>query len=327
MPGRDPPRPKRISRAPGLFSDRVELGDVAASALIGVSGGRDSVALLHALVQRGSRALTVCHLDHGLRPESAEDARFVSELAAQWQLAFVSVRVDVAAEAKQRRQSLETVARDARYAFFATIARERRISRLFVAHHADDQVETLLFNLFRGAGSAGMGGMRGVAVKTLNGVALEIVRPLLGVWREEIDRYVARHGLAFREDESNLDPRHTRNRLRHTILPALEASFGRDIRRALWRSAEILQAEDDFLANLPAVGGARAEALAVGELRAHPLALQRRVIQAWLRGGGVMNVGFAEVEAVRGLTDGSRAKVNLPGDRHARRKEGRLFLE
>ncbi|MDQ3624780.1 MAG: tRNA lysidine(34) synthetase TilS, partial [Verrucomicrobiota bacterium] len=113
--------------------------------MIGVSGGRDSVALLHALLQRGARALVVCHLDHGLRPESEEDARFVAALAAQWQLAFVSTRVDVAELARQRKQSIETAARDARYAFFARVAAQRGLARLFLAQHADDQVETLLF--------------------------------------------------------------------------------------------------------------------------------------------------------------------------------------
>lgn len=297
-----------------------------APALIGVSGGRDSVALLHALAGAGFRMLVVCHLDHGLRAESAEDAKFVRKLARGLKLPCVVEREDVAVRAKRRKQSLETAAREARYAFFARVAAKRRCARLFLAHHADDQVETLLFNLFRGSGAAGLGGMSPCTTRVIDGVKLEIHRPLLGVWREEIDAYIAEHQLAFREDASNADPRHTRNRLRHELLPDLERAFGRDVRRAVWRAAEILRAESETLdALLPA--DAEQPQLDVASLRALPLALQRRQLHAWLRTQGVPQVGFEEVERVRSLIDGSKAKVNLPADWHARRRTGRLFLE
>jgi tRNA(Ile)-lysidine synthase len=295
-------------------------------ALIGVSGGRDSVALLHALAARGQR-LVVCHLDHALRAESREDAAFVQRLAERLGCEFVGRRENVAARAKRTKQSIETAAREARYAFFAKVARERGVRRLFLAHHADDQVETFLFNLLRGSGAAGLAGMRVVTTRVIRGVELEIVRPMLGVWREEIDRYVARHELEFREDASNDDPRHTRNRLRHEVLPLLAEHFGREVRQALWRSAEILREEDAFLATQPELAAAAQAELAVKELRALPLALQRRLLLAWLRGRGVADAGFAEVERVRGLLDTKTAKVNLPGDVHARRRAGRIFIE
>jgi tRNA(Ile)-lysidine synthase len=201
--------------------------------LIGVSGGRDSVALLHALVARGYRRLAVCHLDHGLRPESAEDARFVAQLAADSCLDAVVERCDVRERAKRRHESLEAAGRHARTEFFARVAAERGVDAAFLAHHADDQVETFLFNLCRGAGSAGMAAMR--PVTRFN--ALWIVRPLLGVWREEIDAYVKHHGITFREDASNADLAFTRNRLRHEAIPALSAALGRDVRRAIGRAA------------------------------------------------------------------------------------------
>lgn len=297
-----------------------------ARCLIGVSGGRDSVALLHLLLGAGFKKLVVCHLDHALRAESAEDARFVTALAKRLGLKAVVARENVAARAKRKRQSLETAAREARYAFFARVARAEKCPRLFLAHHADDQVETLLFHLFRGSAAAGLAGMRALTERTIGGVTLQIARPLLGTWREEIDAYIAGHQFAFREDASNNDPRHTRNRLRHEIIPALEQAFGRDIRRAVWRAAEILRDEDDFLATQPALRDLP-ERLATAALLGLPVALQRRVIHAWLRAQGVGGVGFEQVESVRGLLAGSRAKVNLPGGYHARRRARQLFLE
>ncbi len=291
-------------------------------ALIGVSGGRDSVALLHLLATRGHR-LVVCHLDHGLRRESREEGRFVEKFAARLGCEFVLKRENVAGRAKRMKCSIETAAREARFAFFAKVARERGVRRLFLAHHADDQVETFLFNLLRGSGAAGLGAMRAISVRG----DLEIVRPLLGVWREEIDRYIAEHGPEFREDASNADPRHTRNRVRREIVPMLANAFGREVRAALLRSAEILREEDAFLSALPELSLANARELSVSELRPLPLAIQRRVLLAWLRARTVSEVGFEEVERVRSLLAGRVAKVNLPGGKHARRRAGKLFVD
>jgi tRNA(Ile)-lysidine synthase len=169
--------------------------------------------------------------------------------------------------------------------------------------------------------------MRPLSVRKVDGVPLEIARPLLGMWREEIDAYVAEHRLEFREDASNADPRHTRNRLRGEIIPAISTAFGRDIRRAVWRAAEVLRAEDDFLASLPALQELPAT-LETATLRDHAPALQRRILYAWLKARGIPEIGFEEVEAVRSLlTDRRRAKVNLPGGHHARRRSGKIFVE
>lgn len=304
--------------------------------LIGVSGGRDSTALLHALTADGFDSLIVCHLNHGLRGAAgAGDARFVAALAKRLGLEAVIEKTDVAQMAAKRGQSIETAARAARYEFFARVARVRRCHSLFLAHHADDQVETFLFNLFRGAGRAGLGGISPdcerlvfpTTGKTRHcaGVRLRLLRPMLGVWRREIDGYIAAHGLRYREDASNLSLEHTRNRIRHDLLPVVETVFGRDVCPAVWRAAEILRAEDEWLEGLALAEPARE--LAVPELRSQPLAQQRRRILDWLRRQGVPNAGFEEVEAVRSLIHGERAKVNLPGNWHARRREKRLFLE
>lgn len=306
----------------------LDAGQLAAlgPALVGVSGGRDSVALLHLLVMAGAREILAAHLDHGLRAESAADARFVRAFAASLGAECVIVRKDVSALARERRVSFEAAARHARCAFFAGVARERGIKRIVLGHHADDQVETFLFNLLRGAGPGGLGAMRPVTQHEIEGVTLEFHRPLLGIWRAEIDAYVAEHRLVFRDDPSNRDPRHTRNRIRHEILPHLSAVMGREVRAAIWRAAELFSAEDAFLAGMLVEEDAARE-LSVSAVRELPLALQRRVIRAWLQANRVRDIAFADVENVRALVDGDGAKANLGGGVHARRRAGRLFLE
>lgn len=295
--------------------------------LIGVSGGRDSVALLHCLVAHRFKRLVVCHLDHGLRGRASRaDAAFVERLAKKNALPVVCGHADVAALAKRKRISIETAARGARYDFFAETAKREKCRTLFLAHHADDQVETFLFNLFRGAGTAGLGAMRVESTRKIGGVSLRIVRPLLGVWREEIDGYIAAHRLKFREDASNTDTAHLRNKMRRDIIPALEKWFGREIKKSVWRSAGILAAENDWLDSQ--IKEPPRE-LSVADLRKMPVAQQRRVIHAWLKLMRVGGAGFAGIEAIRALLPESakQAKVNLPGGLHARRRAKKIFLE
>ncbi len=285
--------------------------------LVGVSGGRDSVVLLHWLVQHGYRRLIICHLDHQLRGAAARaDARFVRRLAEKWALPYEMESADVGAA----EGSAETAGRAARREFFSRVARRRRCRTIFLGQHADDQVETFLLQLFRGAGGRGLGGMREISQVG----ALQIVRPLLGTWRAEIDSYVAAHRLKFREDATNADPGPRRNRLRGQIIPELEAQFGRNIRRNLWRTASVLAEEDTFLETLLP----NEPELKVKTLRALPLVLQRRLVLRWLRAHNVSDVGFEVIEQVRALVaPGVRvAKINLPRDRFVRRQAGRLFL-
>jgi len=296
--------------------------------LIAVSGGRDSVSLLHWLVQLGYRKLIVCHLDHQLRGRSSQaDARFVEKVAAEYQADFEIGLANVQALAKKQRISIETAAREARYAFFAETARRRNCRTIFVAHHADDLVETFLINLFRGAGSAGLSAMQETSIRRIDRLELTIVRPFLRFWRKDIDEYVGEHGLKFREDATNKNLRPLRNRIRHRIIPYLEKTVGRNIRRNIWRTAIIAAEEEKWMGGeLPDL--TRAE-LSVSAIRALPIAFQRRAILKWLRAQNVSNVGFDVIERVRSLADGDTriAKVNLPENRHARRRAGRIFVE
>jgi tRNA(Ile)-lysidine synthase len=297
--------------------------------LVGVSGGRDSIALLHWLHAHGFKKLIAVHLDHGLRAESGADALFAQNFAGSLGIECIVGNADVAALAKKSRHSIETAARRARHEFFARTAIGRACPRIFLAHHADDQVETFLHNLLRGAGPSGLCGMSAVSTLEMRvtdfSVEMLVARPLLGTWREEIDAYIANHKLPFREDASNADPRFTRNRLRHSAIPTLTAALGRDVRAALLRTTELLRAEDEFLSAQPELRGAP-DALQVPLLRSLPLALQRRLIHLWLQRHNVRTVGFAEVESVRGLLDSRGAKVNLSGGLCARRREKRIFL-
>jgi len=296
--------------------------------LVGVSGGRDSVALLHWLINAGYKKLILCHLNHGLRGQSSDaDARFVQKLAERYQQDFELRSANVEALARSKKLSIETAARDSRYSFFAKVARRRRCHTVFIAHHADDLVETFLINLFRGSGSAGLAGMRELSTRYINDVALEVVRPLLGVWRKQIDKYVRKHAVAFREDASNQNLNPLRNRIRHRVMPYLEKTVGRNIRSAIWRAAIITRDEEVWIDKLvPCPAGTQ---FSVAQLRALPAALQRRAILKWLRMQNVPEIAFDVIERVRSLLEPAApiAKVNLAKNQHARRRAGKIFVE
>jgi len=285
------------------------------SLLVGVSGGVDSVALLHALVRTGRKPV-VLHFDHGWRAESGADAASVRELARQLGLKYMGGKM------RSSKNHRETDARTARYAFFAQAARRFRIPHLVLAHHADDQVETFLMQLLRGSGAAGRG-MDSVSER--GGLILH--RPWLGVWKKEIAAYARRYKLTWREDATNADTRHRRNLIRRRVLPYLQSQLGKQVAENLFRAAEIARAESEWLDVLCAAAAKEPE-LSVKALRAAPLAQQRRTVLRWLQGRGVKNISFADVEAVRGLLENvSSAKVNLSVGRFARRRAGKIFVE
>lgn len=323
--------------------------------LIGVSGGRDSVALLHWLVSLGYERLIVCHLNHRLRGRSSDaDARFVKTLVERYNQELVGQALRLSSArtgkrsarratarriefelrpantsdlARKQKISIETAAREARYAFFAETARRRNCRTIFVAHHADDLVETFLINLFRGAGSAGLSAMREISTRRIDGVDLTIVRPFLCVWRKEIDDFVSEHRLRFREDATNKNLTPLRNRIRHRVIPYLEKMLGRNIRQNIWRTAIIAADEEKWIES--ELRDSTHADLSVIKLRALPIALQRRALLKWLRAQNVSDVGFDVIERVRSLSDHDTrvAKVNLPGNRHARRRAGKIFIE
>ncbi|HTG52709.1 MAG TPA: tRNA lysidine(34) synthetase TilS [Candidatus Tectomicrobia bacterium] len=333
--------------------------------LIGVSGGRDSVALLHWLISLGYERLVVCHLNHHLRGRSSDaDAQFVKKLVERYNRKLVrpallpprirakagrlsrsrtgkrSARLtttsriefelgsaNIRSLAKKQKMSIETAAREARYAFFAETARRRNCRTIFVAHHANDLVETFLINLFRGAGSAGLSAMREISTRRIAGIDLTIVRPFLSIWRKEIDDYTWEHQLKFREDATNKNLTPLRNRIRHRIIPYLEKTLGRNIRQNIWRTAIIAADEEKWIES--ELRHSTHADLSVVRLCALPVALQRRALMKWLRTQNVSDVGFDAIERVRSLADPDAriAKVNLSKNRHARRRAGKIFIE
>jgi tRNA(Ile)-lysidine synthase len=302
--------------------------------LIGVSGGRDSVALLHWLVSLGYERVIVCHLNHRLRGRSSDaDARFVKRLVERYnqelagQIQFELGSANIRALGKKQKMSIEAAAREARYAFFAKTARRRNCRTIFVAHHADDLAETFLINLFRGAGRSGLAAMREISTRRIDGVDLTIVRPFLCVWRKEIDDYVGEHRLKFREDATNKNLTPLRNRIRHRVIPYLEKMLGRNIRQNIWRTAMIGADEEKWIES--ELRDSTHADLPIVKLRSLPVALQRRALLKWLRAQNVSEVGFEAIERVRSLADPDTpiAKVNLPENRHARRRAGKIFIE
>ena len=234
--------------------------------VVAVSGGADSMALLHvlhSLAPTWQITLHVAHLDHNLRPDSAADARFVADLAAQWQLPFHQQRLPATALANSG-DGIEAAARQARYRFLTEVALAvtpaGQTPVIALAHHADDQAETLLLHLVRGSGLQGLGGMRWVSARRSGDLwpaappdqreqTIQLVRPFLGVQRADLLRYLRSQGLTWCEDSTNWDQRFARNRLRHTVLPAL-ASLNPQIIHTLTRTADIVQQEAERLAAL-----------------------------------------------------------------------------
>lgn len=214
--------------------------------LAAVSGGVDSVVLLHLLAELKKTlgfTLAVAHLNHQIRTGTAErDADFVETLAAKYQLPFYLGIKNIPQLVEQSGLSLEDAARQARYDFFFQEAKAHNHNVLALAHHLDDQTETILFRLLRGAAAKGLSGI--AAERTEQNV--RIVRPLLSTTKQAILQYAAAHKLTFYEDETNQDNIYTRNKLRNEILPLLK-EINPSYQEGLQRTAEILRDDDVYL--------------------------------------------------------------------------------
>ncbi|MBU4198599.1 MAG: tRNA lysidine(34) synthetase TilS [Verrucomicrobia bacterium] len=215
--------------------------------LVGVSGGADSIALLailRDLAPAWKLRLTAAHLNHLIRGKAAaEDARFVRAFARQLGVSFIEDHKDVPRLARKRGISLEMAGREARYTFFADAAKRRHCNAVATAHTTDDQAETILMKLARGAGAQGL---TGIPYVTRRG-NLNITRPLRDISRAAILQFLRRRRLTWREDATNADGAYLRNRVRHEVLPFLEAKLNPRIRQALGRMAEILDKENAWL--------------------------------------------------------------------------------
>jgi tRNA(Ile)-lysidine synthase len=302
--------------------------------VVGVSGGPDSLCLLHALRRlAGDYDLTlhVAHLNHQIRGAEADaDAAFVAALAAEWGLSCTVAAHDVPALARQHKLAMEEAARQARYTFLAEVAGQVDSRTVAVGHNADDQAETVLMHFLRGAGLAGL---RGMLPKTplshyrllegQTGAALSLVRPLLETPRVEIEAYCAEHGLQSRFDRSNLDTTYFRNRLRHKLIPYLE-TYRSNIREVIRRSAQVATEDYALLREVLEGSWARVTRSADDEAivfdlagwRALPLSLQRATLRESVHRlrQNLRNINFCHIEG--GVTvareKGTGAVASLP---------------
>lgn len=294
------------NKAQLLISTLANAGHKAGDRLVvGVSGGPDSLALLHQLLSLlDASSLCAAHLDHSIRPGSADDARFVAEKAGEWGVEIRTKRVDVPDLAKQNRLSMEEAGRVARYEFLAEVALAVGARIVAVGHNLDDQVETVLHHFLRGSGLTGLRGMQPVGAFPGMG-ELTLIRPLLDQSRAEIEAYCEKHGLEPVVDESNTDPAYMRNRIRHHLLPELE-TYNPQIRSHLVQLAAIISAEDDLLsaqfdAEWPALvieDGRGWLSLDRRRFQDLPLALQRRAVRRTVEilHGDTSDLSFRSVE-------------------------------
>jgi tRNA(Ile)-lysidine synthase len=213
--------------------------------ILGFSGGPDSLALLHALSNERLN-LIAAHLDHGIREDSATDAKDAEALAADLGIPFLTKRKDVPLHADRHSMSIEEAAREVRYEFLFRVAAQKNADGVAVAHNADDQVETVLMHLLRGSGSAGLRGMTWRSSPNPWSTTIPLIRPFLCTWRTEIMDYIQSNGLQPLHDESNMDSTYFRNRLRNELLPRLD-EVAPGIRTRLLQTAALLAAESEFL--------------------------------------------------------------------------------
>jgi tRNA(Ile)-lysidine synthase len=295
---------------------------------IAVSGGLDSVALLHLALELKSElgvVLSVAHFNHQLRGENSEaDERFVAGLARHHNLEFHCQSANVKRHSQENRLSLEAAARDLRYRFFHELLKDKTVDRVATAHTLDDQAETVILRLARGSGTRGLAGI----YPQLGSTHGRIIRPLLQISRSELETYLQSIHQTWREDESNLDPRHTRNRVRHTILPLLERELNPSLREALAETADLARDEEDYWKQevarvLPRVSK-KSQTLMVGELLDLPVALQRRVVR---QVAGPLSLEQKHVARILEVANRQSPATEIPGDRLVSRNQDELIFQ
>lgn len=297
--------------------------------VVGLSGGSDSVALTLLLVDLARHGdfsvVSLAHLNHRLRPTGARDEAFCRDFAARLGLRIAIDAVDVQRYAASRRMSIEAAARIVRYDFLHGVAIDAGADRIATGHTQDDQAETFLLKLIRGAGLTGLGG-----VYPRKGA---LIRPLLDVSRADLRRYLAAQGETWVEDETNEDVANPRNRVRHLVLPELDRAAGASTRPAIARAADLVREDGQWLDDLSdqafatlvakTATGLEVDATA---LAAAPAPVRRRVLLKALRTlAGDREVGLEHVESALAVLAGGCRGAESPGCRVELRR-GKLVL-
>jgi tRNA(Ile)-lysidine synthase len=287
--------------------------------IVAVSGGPDSMALLHILLTlqaEYSIELFVAHVNHMFRGAEADaDADFVKKIASRWGVPCFATRIDVPARMVDRGLSAQVTARETRYQYFNHIAAITGATKIAVGHTADDQAETVLMRFLRGSGPEGLAGIPAVRGG--------IIRPLIDVFRAQVEEYCCAQQIEVRRDPSNLKPVYLRNRIRNQLIPVLEKEYNNALRRNIINLADILQGEEGYWTDI-----VRKEMyscvswcddgphiLAV-PFKQVALALQRRLLRAILAKIGISGAGFFHIEGLRELVIGGTVGqcADLPGE-------------
>ena len=299
--------------------------------LIAVSGGADSLALAELLInsrQRFGLELAIAHFEHGLRgKDSLDDAAFVKNFSEARGIKFIGGSGDVKKFSAEKKISVETAARILRYEFLSAARKSLNFDATATAHHADDQAETILMRLLRGATSAGLSGMK---LRTFSKDYGLLIRPLLKFRKVELENFCRKKNLLPRLDSTNFSPDATRNKIRLELIPTLE-KFNPALVETLCRLAEVAAEEDDFIDAqaekiFPAV--VKENSIVRAEFLKLHAALQRAVIKKFLAHvtGSTKDFGFIHFEGVRKVLINGLAGVELPKKFRADLKHGRLYI-
>lgn len=303
----------------------------------GVSGGADSVCLfflLLALQQKMELSLAVVHINHGIRPEAGEDARYVEKLCAEWGITFFLVEKDVKAEAETLKCSEEEAGRRVRYEAFRQAAESFHADKIAVAHNSNDRSETMLFHLFRGTGIRGLGSIPPMRDR--------IIRPLLCLERQEIEEYLEIKGVSYCIDATNDGDDYTRNRIRHHILPYVEKEIAPGCVSHMAQTAELLLETEDYLQQQTMAamkdcvvcdeetGAGQRYAISVaGLLNCHPV-LQKRLLFYLVKALSpqARDISYVHIEKLLELFTGKgNRRISLPFYIVGRREYDRVMLE
>ena len=289
--------------------------------VVGVSGGADSLALLHILKRLSSDFrfnLVAAHLNHMLRGDDAEkDEEHVASICKNWGVTCFTKRTDVRELANELKISVEEAGRKARYEFFRELMKDIKANKLALAHHKDDRVETILHNFIRGTGTQGMKGINYVR-------DAYVIRPLLDVSKVEILGYCNEENISYREDLSNNDQSYTRNRLRHGLIPFIQDNFNPNIAETILRMSDVIGEEDDFLRQycgelLPTLFSYEKNKAKVILDRFNPLrlALKRRLLKMVILGfmGEFSSIELVHIDNIINMLHNAKqgASFKLPG--------------